>query len=139
MEMMQTVRLPRAIVNQLLRHAQQSPDAEVCGLIGAKEHIPMSCYPVANVAAAPRKLFAMDPAGQIAAVRDMRERGEQLFAIYHSHPAGPPLPSAADLAQANYPEALYLIISLQTRGVLEMQGFFLRDNTVMKVPLEIIE
>jgi proteasome lid subunit RPN8/RPN11 len=137
--LIESARLPRAIVNQLLHHAQQAPDSEVCGLIGGKDGVPSRCYPVANVAATPQRLFAMDPAQQIAAMRSMRERGEELFAIYHSHPASPALPSATDLAQANYPETLYLIISLQTRGVLEMQGFALRDNGVKEVPLEIVE
>lgn len=134
-----TARLPRPIVNRLLYHAQQSPDNEVCGLIGSKDGLPAHCYPIANIATAPQRLFAMDPAQQIAAMRSMREQGEELFAIYHSHPAGPSIPSATDLAQANYPETLYLIISLQTRGVLEMQGFLLNGDTITEVPLEIIE
>ena len=108
-------------------------------MIGAKDRIPVRCYPVANISATPAKLFAMDPARQIAAMRGMRDRGEQLFAIYHSHPSSPPLPSAVDLEQANYPETLYLIISLQTQGVLEMRGFFLRNRSVTEVPLEIVE
>ena len=134
-----TAHLPRHIVNQLLHHAQQSPDGGVCGLIGSKDGLSSHCYPIANIATAPQRLFVMDPAQQIAAMRSMRERGEELFAIYHSHPAGPSIPSATDLAQANYPEILYLIISLQTRGVLEMQGFLLDGDTITEVPLEIIE
>ena len=65
----------------------------------------------------------MDPRDQIDALREMRERGESLFAIYHSHPDSPPAPSETDLKQAGYPEALYLIISLDTKGVLEMRGW----------------
>ena len=137
--MMDATQIPRSIVNQLLHHAQQSSGSEVCGLIGGKDGVAVRCYPIANIASAPRRLFAMDPAQQIAAMRSMREREEELFAIYHSHPAGPSSPSATDLAQANYPETLYLIISLQTRGVLEMQGFLLDGATITEVPLEIIE
>lgn len=129
------ITLPRSLINQLLHHAQQSPESEVCGLIGARDGEPVRCYPIANVATTPQRLFAMDPSEQIAALRHMRERDETLFAIYHSHPHSPPRPSATDLAEANYPEALYLIISLQTRGVLEMQGFRLRDGLVSEMPL----
>jgi proteasome lid subunit RPN8/RPN11 len=134
--MTEKVQLPRALINQLLHHAQQSPVHEVCGLLGARDGVPVHCYPVANVAADPQRLFAMDPAQQIAALRTLRERGEELFAIYHSHPTTPPQPSAIDLAQARYPEALYLIISLQTQGVLEMRGFRLRGGVVSEVALE---
>jgi [CysO sulfur-carrier protein]-S-L-cysteine hydrolase len=131
--------LPRSLINQLLHHAQQSATSEVCGLIGAESGIPLHCYPITNIAAEPQRLFTMDPAQQIAALRSMRERGEQLFAIYHSHPNSPPLPSRTDLAQSNYPEALYLIISLQTQGVLEMRGFRLIDGAVIEIALEITE
>jgi len=134
-----TANLPRRLINQLLHHAQNASGEEVCGLIGAKDGIPTHCYPIANVATSPRRLFAMDPAQQIAAMRSMRERGEAMFAIYHSHPDSPPLPSATDLAQANYPDALYLIISLQTQGVLEMRGFHLRNDAVNETALSIAD
>lgn len=125
---MPSTTLPRALVNEMLRHAQSSPTNEVCGLIGACAGLPSRCYQVANVAGEPTRLFQMDPRGQIEALRLMRERGEQLFAIYHSHPHSPPTPSATDLQEAGYPEVLYLIISLDTKGVLEMRGWRLAPH-----------
>lgn len=119
------IELPRALVNQILHYAQSSPEREVCGLIGAEGGIPRTCYPIANTAALPEVRFQLDPAGQIEAIRRMRENGEDLFAIFHSHPAAPALPSATDLAEAAYPDALHLIISLDTKGVLEMRGFYI--------------
>ena len=132
-----TVTLPRPLANQLLAHAQSAPETEICGLIGARNGAPASRYPVANIAETPTHLFAMDPQEQIEAFRTMRDRDEALFAIYHSHPGSPAAPSATDLAQANYPDALYLIISLQTRGVLELRGYTLREGGVQEVELEI--
>jgi proteasome lid subunit RPN8/RPN11 len=128
--------LPRTLVNTMLRHAQLSPENEVCGLIGARDGIPCRCYQVANVAGEPAHLFQMDPRGQIDAMRAMRERGENLFAIYHSHPDSPPVPSETDLKEAGYPDALYLIISLGTKGVLEMRGWRLAPR-LEEVALEI--
>jgi proteasome lid subunit RPN8/RPN11 len=117
------IHIPRPLVNQLLRYAQTSPDLEVCGLIGSKNGIPSSCYPIKNAASTPDCRFQMEAQEQIEAMREMRERGEELFAIFHSHPAAPAEPSTADLEQAAYPDALYIIISLNTKGVLEMRGF----------------
>jgi len=55
--------------------------------------------------AAPEDLFA--------AQREMRVRGEQLTAIYHSHPrANEPEPSPTDVRLAYYPSAVYLIVGL---------------------------
>ncbi len=114
-----------------------SPDVEVCGLIAARAGRPIRAIPVSNVSHEPERLFAMDPAGQIDAQRRMREHGEELFGIYHSHPHSPAEPSAMDLERAGYPEALYIIVSLNTRGVLEMRGFRLRDGKATEVQLEI--
>jgi proteasome lid subunit RPN8/RPN11 len=134
---MSQVTLPISLVNKILTHAQQTPESEVCGLIAARGGVPDAVYPIANVAEGPERLFSMDPAAQIDAIRRMREGGEELFAIYHSHPHAPAKPSPRDLEEAAYPQVLYLIISLNTKGVLEMQGFRLHDGEVDQVDLEV--
>ncbi len=134
---MSTVKLPRPLVNELLHQAQLGADCEVCGLIGAREDVPQHCYPVPNIAPEPQQRFIMDPKEQIDALRQMRERGEALFAIYHSHPTAPAAPSMMDLDEAGYPDALYLIISLNTKGVLEMRGFYIQASRVLEVALEL--
>lgn len=134
-----TIHIDRTLINQILGHALHAPEQEVCGLIGARAGVPTRVYPVPNVAAEAERLFAMDPQQQIDALRRMREAGETLFAIYHSHPHAPAAPSALDLEQAAYPEALYLIVSLNTKGVLEMQGYRLHDRQLEPVELEMIE
>ena len=134
---MDRIILPRHLVNQILHQAQISPDAEVCGLITARQGRPQRCIPVANVSEQPQRLFAMDPKQQIDALRSMREQNEELFGIYHSHPHSPADPSDTDLDQAGYPEALYVIVSLNTKGVLEMRGFRLKHGKAEQVQLEI--
>jgi proteasome lid subunit RPN8/RPN11 len=130
------IALPRSLVNQLLHYAQSSPDLEICGLIGARNGLPGTCYPVRNIAEQPDCRFALDPEEQINAMRRMGERGEELFALFHSHPAAPAEPSATDLEQAAYPDALYLIVSLNTQGVLELRGFRIgADRRVNEVEL----
>jgi proteasome lid subunit RPN8/RPN11 len=135
----QEIRLPRHLVNQLLHYAQSSPDAEVCGLVGAKDGLPATCYPVKNMASQPDCRFALDPGEQSEAIRRMRDRGEEFFAVFHSHPATPAEPSAADLEQASYPEALYLIISLNTKGVLELRGFRIGVNREVSEAVLLLE
>lgn len=131
--------LPRTLVNRILTQAQQAPNNEVCGLIGKQDEQAATLYPVNNVASDTRSLFQMDPTQQIDAMRNMREKGEELFAIYHSHPHSPGLPSVTDLEQASYADALYLIISLNTIGVLEMRGFFLRNGQSQEVELHVAD
>lgn len=131
--------IPRKLTNQLLHLAQLSPDAEICGLIGGKNGLPVSCYPVANVADNTKQRFLLDAKQQIAAMAEMRARNENLFAIYHSHPAAPAEPSSLDLQEAAYSDALYLIISLNTKGVLEIRGFKINRNKADEVTLTLLE
>ena len=134
---MEEVVLPRPLVNKILHQAQSSPDKEVCGLIAARNGQPDDSFPVSNVSTRPSRLFVMDPGQQIEVMRRIREQGLELFGIYHSHPHSPAEPSVADLEQAGYPEALYLIVSLNTKGVLEMRGYRLKENRAVEVQLEI--
>ena len=129
------VQLPLKIIQQLLDHAQSSVEIEVCGLIGAKDGNVQSCYPVKNSDANPQCKFTLDAAEQISVFKNLREKGEELFAIYHSHPDSEAYPSATDLALANYPDVLYLIISLNTKGLLILRGFYLFDNQIEEVVL----
>jgi len=132
--------IPRTLANELLQQAQAGGDNEICGLVGARTevqgpHLICTCYPIPNIAEQPRRRYVMDPASHIQAMREMRSRDETLFAIYHSHPSSPAAPSTTDLAEANYPEALYLIISLNTKGVLELCGFRLINGQSREVEL----
>lgn len=120
---MERVELPRSIVVELLRQAQQSPDAEICGLITAVDDRPVRVIQIRNTAAEPRRLFDMDERQLIDAMKQVRERGETLFAIFHSHPDAEPVPSRNDIERLGYPETLHLIISLHTKGVLQMRGW----------------
>lgn len=133
----EAIYIPRTLVNQILGQAQRAETLEVCGLIGSRDGEPVHCYPVSNAAAQPTRRFVMDAQGQIDAQRLMRERGEDLWAIYHSHPDEPPLPSATDIEESNYPDALYLIVSLNTKGVLELRGFRMKTGEPAAVDLTI--
>jgi [CysO sulfur-carrier protein]-S-L-cysteine hydrolase len=136
---LQELRIPRRITNQLLHLAQLSPNLEICGFVSSKSGLPVHCYPVHNNAEQPEQRFLFDPAQQIGAIKTMREDGEELFAIYHSHPTSPATPSITDLELAAYPGAYYLIISLNTKGVLEMRAFTIKQNVANEIAIIMTE
>lgn len=129
------ISIPKKIIQDLLHHAQQTPKQEVCGLISSQNEIPYRSYPIKNTAAQPEIFFKLDAQQQIQVMAKMRNNNEQLFAIYHSHPTAPAIPSSSDIEQANYPDALYIIISLNTKGVLELRGYKINDSQYTEVPL----
>lgn len=131
------IQLSRKLTNQLLHSAQISPTQEICGLIGAKNGIASSCYPINNSAEQPETRFHLDERQQISAMSTMHDKDETLFAIYHSHPTAPATPSATDIKLASYPEVVHLIISLNTKGILEIRGFNITEQSVTEVPLSL--
>ena len=120
--------LPRALVNQILAHAQQNPDEEICGLISSKNEVAARYYRISNTAPDKTHHFEMNGAEQIAAMKKMREQDEKLMAIVHSHPDAPAIPSIYDEESNGYPDAYYLVVSLNTKGVLELRCFLLIDG-----------
>jgi len=135
---MESVHIPRKLINQILEQAQQSPGKEICGLVSSRNsnhNQPVQCYPIANTSSEPNHRYLMDPKQQIDTFRIMRERDEELYAIYHSHPESPASPSSEDLRQASYPDALHIIISMSTKGTLQLRGFRLKADSAVAVDI----
>lgn len=135
---MASIRLPLSLQVELLRQARSEPRREICGLISALRGRARTCYPITNVARDPSGRYDMDPGELIDAMRRMREAGEQLLAIYHSHPAGPAYPSITDVREATYPKAVYLVVSLQDPQA-PLRGFRLRPGEAPREVEVIIE
>jgi proteasome lid subunit RPN8/RPN11 len=88
----------------------------------------------ANVHPTPVTRYSIDPREQLRAFREMEANGEELLAIYHSHPVTQPYPSPTDRAEAHYPDAYYILVSL--RDVTpEVRAYRVREGWVREVPL----
>jgi len=130
-----TLSLPRPLVNKILAHAQGNPDVEICGLIGNSDSQNKSYYPIDNISKNPSCRFLMDAPQQITAMKKMRENEQQLFAIIHSHPTTTATPSQRDIDENAYKDVFYLIISLNTKGVLEMRAYLQKMDSMQEVEL----
>jgi [CysO sulfur-carrier protein]-S-L-cysteine hydrolase len=108
-----TVKLPEAQIDQIILHARESAPRECCGLIGGNEGRGRTIYRMRNIASNPLITYEAAPEDLFAAQRVMRNCGEDLLAIYHSHPRSrDPQPSETDVRLAYYPSAVYLIVGL---------------------------
>jgi proteasome lid subunit RPN8/RPN11 len=77
------------------------------------DRLSRSIYSLRNISFNSNVAYEAAPEDLFAAQRQMRERGEQLLAIYHSHPrSAEPEPSDTDVRLAYYPQAVYFIIGL---------------------------
>jgi proteasome lid subunit RPN8/RPN11 len=102
------VKIPRAFVEQMVAQARADAPLETCGLLAGGDECALRILPVPNVLRSPVQ-YRMGGQGFADA---MIACDFQPLAIYHSHPAGPPIPSPTDIAEAFYPDSVYIIISL---------------------------
>jgi len=103
--------IPRAMVEEIFSEARSAAPRECCGLLAGRDEVVGRRFVVANTEKSPTRYF-MEPKEQLNAVREMRKEGLELLAIYHSHPVGPPYPSARDIQLAFYPETVNIIVSV---------------------------
>ncbi|HKC62754.1 MAG TPA: M67 family metallopeptidase [Pyrinomonadaceae bacterium] len=107
------ITLLRELVDEMFAHARAVSPAECCGLVGGRLERAQSVYRLRNVASDTLVGYEAAPEELFAAQRSMRERGEEILGIYHSHPRSrEPVPSATDIRLAYYPSAIYFIIGL---------------------------
>lgn len=109
----------------MLTHVLAARPREGCGLLAGINGVPVKFYPCTNVHPQPYTRYRLDDRELFAALREMDERGWDLLAIFHSHPATPAYPSQTDLEHAHYPDALYLICSLADPERPVLRGFWL--------------
>lgn len=114
MKKVPTLQIKAHLLMQLFAEAAHHPLIEICGLIGGEWRrnaaYGTSIALIPNIAPHPSTHFLMSGPEQAQAMLHFWQSKIDLIAIFHSHPNGPPHPSAQDIAECNYPEALYLIL-----------------------------
>jgi [CysO sulfur-carrier protein]-S-L-cysteine hydrolase len=130
------LKIPRHIVDDLIAHARQGFPLEICGLLGGHQGTIASVYRLTNTDAS-NEHFSMDPREQFAAVKAMRAAGQEMLAIYHSHPETPARPSAEDIRLALTPGISHVIISVMDSHRPDLKSFKISDGVVTSEDVEI--
>jgi proteasome lid subunit RPN8/RPN11 len=139
---MPPIKLRREHVDAMITHARETAPEECCGLIGGTSETQAgSIYRLRNITSNPKLAYEAAPEDLFAAQRQMRERGEGLLAIYHSHPrSSEPSPSQTDVRLAYYPSAKYLIIGLGgAEAVIKAFSISEREQRWQQVEYEIAD
>ncbi len=130
-------KIPKTLYDQIIAQAQAEAPNECCGLLSGQDGTANGIYPMTNIHQSPVS-YQIDPREQFAAFKDMRKQETELVGIYHSHPHTEAYPSATDVRLAYYPEAAYLLISLQDPSRPVMKAFRIIENRIQHEKLEII-
>jgi len=128
--------LDRSLFQQILQHCTEALPREACGVLGGVGNQVEHVYCLKNVASGYDRYLA-DPEEQLAAFRDLEDKGLELVAIFHSHPVGAAYPSDTDVSQAYYPQTLQLIIGLRNPERPVGRVFQITDGVIREVPFSI--
>jgi len=134
--------ISRTDLATIIDHCLAGLPDEACGILAGRDGRVEKVYCMRNVRPGPAS-YEMDPEEQFRVLKEVRQAGLTLTGIFHSHTSSPAYPSGIDVQQAywpgtlfpNYPEAVYVIVSLRDRSRPEARGFRISNGTVTEVEL----
>lgn len=107
--------IPRHILTSLLKHARSEAPLECCGILGGRRSNSTwtvhSAHPLINELASPTR-YRSEPGSLFRALKAVRMAGQDVVAIYHSHPTSEPVPSLIDRDWCWAEDVVDLIIGL---------------------------
>lgn len=133
---MTPMEIPRSIYDAMLAHGLRYAPLEACGIVAGQGDRAVRFYPTDNAENSPTR-YSIPPEDILRILRDIEKQGDQLLAIFHTHPATPAYPSAVDIQLAYYPEAVYLIMSLADPEAPVLRGFYIRGGEVTERAVQI--
>jgi proteasome lid subunit RPN8/RPN11 len=142
-----TVTLPAALREAIIRHARAEVPNEACGLIvgdrpAAAGGRALRWEAARNALRSPYR-YEIDTADLVRLSIAIDDADEVIWGIVHSHVASPARPSPTDLREAHYPDALYVLVSLDPReadpvtGEPDLRAWRIVDGAVHEVGLEV--
>jgi [CysO sulfur-carrier protein]-S-L-cysteine hydrolase len=125
----------------MVEHAQAELPNECCGLLaGVRDGDTLrveAWHPLVNEAGSPIEYHAEKSLFQ--AVKEMREHGHDIVAIYHSHPSSAPVPSKKDMQRNFYGDAVvHFIVGLDGPEPV-LRGWWLQEDEFDEAVWEIVE
>ncbi len=147
------LRIKKEIYDEMIKHCIDCMPYEACGILAGKERA-TEIYKIKNIERSSISYF-MEPQEQLKAMKDIRAKGLQMLAIYHSHLCGTAYPSLKDLQLAFY-DVYYVIVGINFNDnsndgclqnsykrkediVEEMQirCFLLKDGNVKEIEIQV--
>jgi proteasome lid subunit RPN8/RPN11 len=107
------MRISAAHLDAIVAHAREDLPNECCGLVGGKGDEVTSVHRTRNAFEDPMR-FNIHPSDLFRVLeKEIPDAGEELLAMYHSHPVSEARPSQTDINLSdNWPGTIWLICSL---------------------------
>ena len=134
--MLEPIRVPSDLHQAMIEHSRAEAPLECCGVLGGRDRRASSIFGFRNIAASETR-FEADPQAIIRAVQELRARGEEFVAIYHSHPRWRAIPSKTDLERNGYGDLPQIIVGLLDDPP-EVRAWRLDPVSYVEIPLVIV-
>ena len=128
-----TLKIPATLFKKMQIHFENCLPEEGCGLLAGEKNQALQWFPITNIFHSAVR-YRMDAQEQLNAFHEIEKKDWQLLAIVHSHPTGPAYPSITDIAEAYYPDVVYIIYTIQNHNWLA-SGFLIQNETVKSIKI----
>ena len=123
------VNIPKSFVEEMITHARAEDPVECCGVLAGTKGEFLKRFPMTNVDVSPYR-FSWDPKELLQVWNEMEDNNWEHRAVYHSHTHSPAYPSDTDVRLAGWPEAYYVIVSLEDKADPAVRAFRIVDGEV---------
>ena len=131
---MAAITLRGTVRAEIVAHARAEAPRECCGLLVGHGRLVDECVRSPNVDPNPNR-YEIDARLHVATNRRLRGSGREVVGAYHSHPHSPAWPSPSDVAEAYYPEFIWIIASLAGADP-ELKAFRVADGRAIELAIE---
>ncbi len=131
------MKIKKEIFCEMIQHCKSCFPYEACGIL-AGNGLVTEIYKIKNIEASSLSYF-MEPKEQLKAMKDMKNKGVEMIAIFHSHPCSFAYPSTKDIELSFY-DVYHVIIALNPDGenlIFEAKCFKIKDGKVYEEELVI--
>ena len=117
---------------QMVTHCRACYPNEACGILAGTGNSVTKVYSMSNSEPSPISYF-MEPKEQFRVMKELRQEGLTMLAIFHSHPQSPAYPSVKDVSLAFYQDAVYVIISMMNPASPVFKAYTIVDSVINDV------
>ncbi|MGB9710125.1 MAG: M67 family metallopeptidase [Thermodesulfovibrio sp.] len=127
------MKIKKEIFDEMISHCVASLPYEACGILAGKHDMVTKIYKIKNIENSSVS-YLMEPKEQLRAMKDIKNKGLEMVAIFHSHPSGSAYPSSKDIELSFY-DVYHVIVALEPD--FEVKCFKINDGKVYEEELVI--
>lgn len=128
------VSIRAGVIDDIVAHARADAPLECCGLLLGMGLRIEGAYRARNAVSSPTR-YQIEPEDHFAALRAARTASLAVVGAYHSHPHTSAAPSATDIAEASYPDFIWLVVGLPADSPPDVRAYRIEAGNFQPLPL----